>query len=403
LSFPLRKMPEPKADPTVAPVPPVTLFPITVTGNKVTGGTGATAGSAFGSGIFLSGNDNNNGGNLALITFAPSAGQTQAISDVIADQAGSGGLSGQFAVWGLTLNGPGTLTLSGANTFSGGVNVVTGTLAVNNTTGSGTGLGPVTLGTGTTLVGTGSIASSVTAQAGSFFAPGTGIASMAVGGNVIWNGTAEALYTLSNSSTGSSALTIAGTLTKSGSGAYVFNFQNTGAAPETYNLATFASTNFAATDFSYIGLPPGLKGTFVVTATKLQLTTAPATGLGTTGSAPVITGSSSASASENSSFSYTIVASNTPTSFAITGPLPSGLSLNSTTGVISGTPTQLGIFTITMGATNAFGSGSGTLQITVVAPQSHGGGGAPSAWFYVALTMVVALSQMLKRTKRDLA
>lgn len=51
----------------------------------------------------------------------------------------------------------GILALSGANTFSGGTTVSVGTLLVNNTTGSGLGTGNVSVTSGATLGGTGTI------------------------------------------------------------------------------------------------------------------------------------------------------------------------------------------------------------------------------------------------------
>ncbi|HTB79825.1 MAG TPA: putative Ig domain-containing protein [Opitutaceae bacterium] len=78
---------------------------------------------------------------------------------------------------------------------------------------------------------------------------------------------------------------------------------------------------------------------------------------------PVITSSLTASASAGQPFSYQITASNSPTSFGATG-LPTGLSINST-GLIGGTPAAGGISNITLSATNANGTGSATLVLTV--------------------------------------
>ena len=79
---------------------------------------------------------------------------------------------------------------------------------------------------------------------------------------------------------------------------------------------------------------------------------------------PVITSALTATGTVGSPFSYTITASNSPTSFNATG-LPAGLSVNTTTGVIPGTPTATGTSNVTLSATNAIGTGSATLVLTV--------------------------------------
>ena len=57
---------------------------------------------------------------------------------------------------------------------------------------------------------------------------------------------------------------------------------------------------------------------------------------------PAITSPLTASGTVGVAFSYQITASNNPTSFNATG-LPAGLSVNTTTGLISGTPTAAGV------------------------------------------------------------
>ena len=62
---------------------------------------------------------------------------------------------------------------------------------------------------------------------------------------------------------------------------------------------------------------------------------------------------------------YTITATNSPTSFSATG-LPAGMTLNTSTGVISGTPTEVGTINTTISATNGGGAGnSETLVFTI--------------------------------------
>src|SRR6266496_219434 len=79
---------------------------------------------------------------------------------------------------------------------------------------------------------------------------------------------------------------------------------------------------------------------------------------------PVITSPLTATGQVGVTFSYQITATNNPTSFNATG-LPAGLSVNTSTGLISGTPTTTGTSSVTISATNAGGTGSATLVITI--------------------------------------
>src|SRR5262249_23016615 len=80
--------------------------------------------------------------------------------------------------------------------------------------------------------------------------------------------------------------------------------------------------------------------------------------------APVITSVGTSSGIVNQAFSYTITATNSPTSFGATG-LPAGLSFNSGSGLISGSPTTVGVSTVTLSATNAGGTGTKSLVLTI--------------------------------------
>ncbi len=84
------------------------------------------------------------------MTFAPDSGQTQTISNAIADQTGSGGTGGNAGSWALSKTGAGTLVLGGTNTYSGGTDVTGGTLSISSDANLGNG-GTVALGNGTTL------------------------------------------------------------------------------------------------------------------------------------------------------------------------------------------------------------------------------------------------------------
>ena len=121
-----------------------------ISGGTVAGGQSSTggAGLGLGDGIFIQGTNG--------LSFAPTLGQTLSVADVIADQAGAGG-SGTVA-----MNGAGTVVLSAANSFSGGLILNGGTLSLQAAGAAGTGLitfgydRPVTL-----IVGAGDVPSNV--------------------------------------------------------------------------------------------------------------------------------------------------------------------------------------------------------------------------------------------------
>lgn len=100
---------------------------------------------------------------------------------------------------------------------------------------------------------------------------------------------------------------------------------------------------------------------------------------------PSIYSATTASAVAGQAFSYQIAATNAPTSYAASG-LPSGLTVNTSTGLISGTPAAAGSSTITLTATNAAGPGTATLTLTVTASGGGGGGASQLTEDFAALT-----------------
>lgn len=86
-------------------------------------------------------------------------------------------------------------------------------------------------------------------------------------------------------------------------------------------------------------------------------------------SAPVISSALTASGTMGSPFVYQTTATNTPTSFAATN-LPPGLAINSSTGLVTGTPTDTGSTVVTLTATNSGGIGTAALTITLLAAPS---------------------------------
>ena len=82
--------------------------------------------------------------------------------------------------------------------------------------------------------------------------------------------------------------------------------------------------------------------------------------------APTITSVTTASATVGTPFNYLITASGSPTSYGATG-LPPWALLNTTTGLISGTPNIVATSVATISASNSLGTGTATLTITVQA------------------------------------
>ena len=81
-------------------------------------------------------------------------------------------------------------------------------------------------------------------------------------------------------------------------------------------------------------------------------------------SPPVLTYVSNKSAVVGASFTYAITATNRPTSFSADG-LPPGLTVDAKNGLITGGPSVAGKFTVTLHATNAAGTGSASLVLTI--------------------------------------
>ncbi len=111
---------------------------------------------------------------------------------------------------GLTKKGTGTLTLTGVSTYTGATTVETGTLLVNNTTGSGTGAGNVTVNGGAKLGGTGTIAGSVTVQGTGELLPGASAGTLTVNTDLTLAAGATCTYELSTTWNGANDKVVVG-------------------------------------------------------------------------------------------------------------------------------------------------------------------------------------------------
>lgn len=163
------------------------------------------------------------------------------------------------------------------------------------------------------------------------------------------------------------APSITSSLTASGQVGVAFSYQIVG--------------NHSPTSYSATGLPAGLavstttgliSGTpTVAAASNVTIGATNSSGTGTATLVltvkppkPVITSATTATGQINVAFSYQITATNSPTSYSASG-LPAGLSINTSTGLVSGTPTTTGTSNITVGATNTGGTGSATVAVTI--------------------------------------
>jgi autotransporter-associated beta strand protein len=107
-------------------------------------------------------------------TFFQNSSAATFFTGAIGDGGGGAGLQ-------IAGNGTGAVILEGANTYSGGTVVETGTLLVNNLSGSGTGTGGVTVQSGGTLGGTGTISGATEVKSGGILSAGVPGASDGVG------------------------------------------------------------------------------------------------------------------------------------------------------------------------------------------------------------------------------
>jgi plastocyanin len=131
----------------------ITIEAGTLSGDTVAGGAGGGGtGSALGSGLFLQGD--------GALNLAPGDGQTLTIADSIADEAGNGGTAKSR----LYVVGAGTVDLTQANTFSGGVYLSAGDLSLMADGAAGSGVITFEYGHSATLtIGAGDLPANVIA------------------------------------------------------------------------------------------------------------------------------------------------------------------------------------------------------------------------------------------------
>lgn len=178
----------------------------------------------------------------------------------------SGNFTGNIAGWGgLLKQSAGTLTLSGQNAFTGGTTVNAGTLIVNG--GLSFGLGEVTVNSGGTLGGNGTVGAIT--LSGGIVGPGTSPGTLTAE-SLYWEG-GLIVFELGPTPSASDLLNVTGDLNGLGT-TYGFEFVNAGwVEGSTYNLLNFFSTNIAIGDFFYTN-GGGFAGDFAYNGNTLQFT-----------------------------------------------------------------------------------------------------------------------------------
>ena len=194
-----------------------------------------------------------NGRSGAIVALGTTAsGIDLTISSVIT--SATGGSAGN----GFDKTGAGTLALTGANTYAQGTMVNLGTLLVNNTTGSGTGTGSVTVANGATLGGTGTISGTVSVVSAGRLAPGNSVGTLNTGALTLTTGSISNYEFIGVGNNDFTNVTGGVTLTSGLLGGGGFNLYNNNVLTSystngTYNLIGYSGTLANFTGGSQIG------------------------------------------------------------------------------------------------------------------------------------------------------
>ncbi len=237
------------------------------TGDTRTIGSSNTTGTATYSGTITLGAFAASG-NGSTLRVTAEAGGTTVFTGLINDGANTTSIT-------KTGSGIVKFTRAAGVTYDGITTVSTGSLIVNNTSGSGTGTGAVSVSNGATFGGTGSSAGAITLDAGARMSPGdmdeSGVSSTGnfTGGSLTWNSDSAVgmSFNLGADQGSSDQLTLSGAFTKGTGSTFVFDFTgSTLNSSIVYTLVTFGSTDFVVGDFSAIN---GGDGVFALNGTTL--------------------------------------------------------------------------------------------------------------------------------------
>lgn len=190
----------------------------------------------------------------------------------------------------------------------------------------------------------------------------------------------SAVQSLSATATSSSQISVSWSAPSDNGGQSITGYQvaykKSGAGSYTFTSTASTSINLTGLDSSstyeiIVGAQNGVttkhNNTFGYTGAQAHTGTAATTSETTNAGLPVFTDLTLATATQGSFYSDGVSATNTISYTLISG-MPSGLSLSTNTGAISGTPTTSGNFSVVIDANNADGSTRGTASLTVNPP-----------------------------------
>lgn len=151
----------------------------------------------------------------------------------------------------LTIVGPGTVRLTGNNTYAGGTTVSSGTLLVDNIAGSGTGTGTVTVLVGATLGGEGSISGATTVNGN--LAPGNSPGTLNFSSDLTLAATANSIFEINGVTEGSlyDSVIVQGNMLYDG--VLTLNFGYTPAGGAVFDLFDFSGQSGTFTSINVTG------------------------------------------------------------------------------------------------------------------------------------------------------
>jgi fibronectin-binding autotransporter adhesin len=210
---------------------------------RMSGQTDTIAGlaSAAGNGVV----DNAKASSTGTLTVSPVAGESFSFGGSLQNGTGAG------SVLAFIKSGSGMQELTGGNTYSGVTQITQGTLRVNNTAGSATGTGAVSVSAGATLAGAGIITGTVTTGGPTaVFAPGNSAGTLTLSGTL--NAFAGATFTLELSGTATTVgggvndlLALGSIVGSNNASELIFNFSSLNGGVlvtgSPYTLMTFSS------------------------------------------------------------------------------------------------------------------------------------------------------------------